>query len=153
MRLPLACALAAVLLFCACSVPIWRDTPVHSWSAATGAEQLERLFWEEIKARRWTELERHVSATFVAVTPNGRLDRAQAISYFRALQVTDYSLADCEVQPNGRDATVSCTASWRGGAPAQGPASSASARTMTIWQQGAHGWMAIAHSVVPLDPR
>jgi hypothetical protein len=141
-------ALGSVLLLNACTVPVWRDTPVRSWGQATGGEHLERLFWEEIKAKRWAELERHVSGTFVSVTPTGRFNRAQTIAYFKGLQISDFTLSDCDVQPNGADATVSCSLTLHGN-PGR-PFISSSERTMTVWQHGAHGWMAIAHSAVPL---
>lgn len=150
MRVAAATVVGAALLLSACSIPVWRETPVHSWAGATGGEQLERLFWSEIKAGHWSELQRHLSSTFVAVTPNGRFDRTQALEYFKSLAAADYALRDCEVQPNGADATVSCTLSVTDAGKSSTPPGM---RTMTVWQQGSHGWMAIAHSAVPLGSR
>jgi Domain of unknown function (DUF4440) len=150
MRVVAAMVVGAALLLSACSVPVWRETPVHSWAGATGGEHLERLFWSEIKASHWSELQRHLSSTFVAVTPNGRFDRTQALEYFKTLPAADYALSDCEVQPNGTDATVSCTLSTTGAGKSSSPSVM---RTMTVWQQSRHGWVAIAHSAVPLGAR
>jgi hypothetical protein len=132
----------------ACSIPVWRDRPVRSWSQATGGEQLERLFWNNVKEKNWTELQRHISNTFVALTAAGRFDREQALAHLKRLDIKDYSLTQCEVQPSGPDLTVTCTLALRGAsdaAPIPPPA-----RIMTVWQHGDHGWMAIAHTRFPL---
>jgi hypothetical protein len=150
MRVAAATVVGAVLLLSACTVPVWRETPVHSWAGATGGEDLERLFWSEIKAGHWNELQRHLSSTFVALTPNGRFDRAQALDYFKTLPAAEYALSDCEVQPNGTDATVSCTLSPTEAGKSSSPPAM---RTMTVWQQSSHGWIAIVHSAVPLGAR
>jgi hypothetical protein len=152
MRMVAAWLLLAVFSSAGCSVPLWREGAVRHWPDATGAQQLERLFWEDVKAKRWTELEKHLSATFVAVTPAGRFSRAQALEQLKAIELNAYTLSDCEVQPNGRDATVSCALALQGTSGGQ-PLSAAPLRSMTVWQNGSHGWMAIAHSTVEAAAR
>ncbi len=147
MRIVSTGALVTALFLAGCSVPVWRQSAVRHWPQATGAEQLERLFWDDVKAKRWPELEKHMAATYVAVTAAGRFDRAQTLDHLKALELSAYTLSDCDVQPNGRDATVSCRLALQGTSGGL-PIPSTPLRSMTIWQNGSHGWMAIAHSRV-----
>src|SRR5438477_8633489 len=97
--LPLAC-LASV-----CGCTIWPQTP-SAWSNATGAEQFERLWWQEVKAKNWQEVEGHLAATYVSSTPAGRFDRAAALQHLQKLDISDYSIGDFNVVPNGADMVV-----------------------------------------------
>jgi len=152
MRMVLAWCLVAALSLAGCAVPVWRESAVRHWPDATGGEHLERLFWEDVKAKRWAELEKHMASTYVAVSSAGRFDRAQALGHLKELGLSAYTLSNCEVQPNGRDATVSCTLALQGTSAGQ-PIPSAPLRSMTVWQNGNHGWMAIAHSTVAATAR
>jgi hypothetical protein len=124
---------------------MWNQHPVHKWSDATGGEHLERLFWQEVKAGNWNELERHLAATFVCVTPAGRFDRAAAVEQWKQLQVSDYLLSDLEVAPNGNDMVVTYTISLRG-TRAGRPLPEVALRGVTVWQRTSHGWTVITHS-------
>jgi hypothetical protein len=119
---------------------MWEQKPT-AWSNATGAEQFERLLWQEIKARNWTEVERRLAPTFVEVTANGTRDRDPALERLKALQVEDYSLGELAVRPSGSDMIVAYTITLR---PASG--GETTLRMMTVWQQVKGGWVAVAHS-------
>lgn len=140
-------ALAALATLAGCT--LWGEHKPTAWTDITGGESLERVFWLEVKARNWAGVESHVSTNYVLVTPEERLDSAEAIQYWKQLQIQDYSLADFNVQPNGNSYIVSYTLILRGKLANQ-PLSERPLRAMTVWQHLSRGWFAIAHSATPV---
>jgi len=132
--------LAAGLFLSLSGCTMWEQKPT-AWSSATGAEQFERLLWQEVKARNWTEVERRLGPTFVEVTASGIRDRGQALERLKALDLADYSLGELAVRPNGADMVVAYTITLRAGSGGE-----SSLRMLTVWQQVKGGWVAIAHS-------
>lgn len=124
---------------------IWKEKPVAEWSSATGGEHLERLLWQAIKTKQWTEVEQHLASNFVYLTPNGPLDRAATLELLKRQAIADYVLGDFLVQPSGPDVTVTYTATVRGEPPR-------TLRMMTTWQQVKKGWIATVHADVPASP-
>ena len=120
---------------------MWEQKQSTAWSSATGAEQFERLLWQEIKARNWTEVERRLAPAFVEVTASGVRDREQTLERLKALGAADYSMGDLEVRPDGADMVVAYTITLRAS-----PGGETTLRMMTVWQQVKGGWVAIAHS-------
>lgn len=112
-----------------------------AWSNATGAEQFERLLWQEIKAKNWKEVERRLAPAFVETTAGGVRDRGQALERLKSLDLADYSLGDLEVRPEGNDMVVAYAITLRAASGGQ-----STLRVMTVWQQVKGGWIAIAHS-------
>jgi len=145
---PRLAALAATLLTLALSgCTLWEQKQSTAWSSATGAEQFERLLWQEIKARNWPEVERRLAPSFVEVTPTGSRDRAQTLERLKSLNLADYSLGGLEVRPAGSDMVVAYAITLR--------ASSGDETTlhmMTVWQQVKGGWIVVAHSEAGSSP-
>jgi len=114
--------------------------PASGWTGATGGEQIEQLFWKDVQGKNWTEVDRHVAATFAGVNSAGSMDRAAFLRDLQKAPLTDFSLSECNSRLNGADMVVTCTlrASW-GGAPA-------SSATLSVWQQLKKGWVMVAHS-------
>jgi hypothetical protein len=140
--LTLLCLLAVVAPALNCT--IWKEKKVAEWSSATGGEHLERLLWQEIKAKNWAELEQHLASNFTCVAPGGALDRAACVEHLKRLGAAEFALSNFAVQPSGADVTVTYTVSLRtpGGA-------AESWHMMTTWQQVKKGWMATVHAEVP----
>lgn len=138
---------------------MWEKKVPPTWDSATGAEQYERLLWNEVKQGNWREVEKRLAATYVALTPQGVLDRAGMVVYFQGLDLTDFTLGDVQVVPNGNDMVVSyrLTLLRQEGASGRPPSSASPTPSsvsqtflmMTIWQQHEGGWIAIAHSQLP----
>ena len=137
----------ACLMLGLAACTIWGEHPVKHWTDVTGGESLERNFWQEVKARNWTELERHIAGNYVWLAPEGSLDRAAALQHLQQLQLNDYSLGDFKIELNGRALVVTYTitmqASFNGQAVPTTPV-----KMMSVWQQQKSGWEAIAHSTV-----
>lgn len=128
------------VLACTAACTMWKK-PGTGWSAATGGEQLEKLFWDDVKAKDFKSLEQHLSATFAGAGPHGALDRATFLRELQSYQLTSVSLANCSTQMNGADLMVTCITRREGSAPGL-PATA----TLSVWQQLKKGWVMVAHS-------
>jgi hypothetical protein len=129
----------------ACTV--WGDRPVKTWSDVTGGESLERNFWREVKAKNWTELERHLAGNFVSASTRGTRDRAATVEYLKQLQLDEYSLGDFQVELNGQALVVNYSLTATGTIEGR-PLPAGPVRMMSVWQQQKSGWTAIAHSTI-----
>src|ERR1700758_38944 len=107
-RILVVCAFLAILAAC-CGCTMWKEKPPTAWSSATGAEHFEKLMWEDVKNKDWTDFERHLAPTFVSVDASGRRDRQGMVESVKALTLTDYSLGDFKVETNGADFVVTYT--------------------------------------------
>jgi hypothetical protein len=120
--------------------------PKHpTWKNATGAEQYERLMWQSIRDKDWKEVEYRLAPVFTGVTASGQLfDHATWVEHWKAAPVTDFSLAEVQVYPNGPDMTVTYVLHLNG-APAAG------LRVVSVWQQGKGGWMLTTTTHTPIQ--
>jgi hypothetical protein len=137
--------LSAALAVTACTV--YKERPARAFSEATGGEGLERVFWREIKARHWDEVERRLASNFVAITPEGQFGRATAMERLKQLQIEDYSLGDFQSELNGNTFVVAYTLTLRGSRNGQ-PLPQSPQRMLAVWQQQKSGWVEIAHTIV-----
>lgn len=116
------------------------------WNA-TGGEALERQFWADVKDKNLDELAKHLAVSWVWQTPEGPLDRAATLEKLRGMDVSDYTLGDFKVTPNGPDMVVTYTAFIRG--TAKGDALPPTQwKMLTVWQKPEKNWVAIAHAEV-----
>lgn len=138
----------AVLLLLAPTLActIWKNPP-KGWSGVTGGEQLEKLFWEDVQANKWREVDRHVAATFAGSGPTGPLDRAAFLQQLRARAYPSVSLSDCTTKLNGADFVIACVVRRQGVTGQDGAVA-----TLSVWQQLKKGWVMVAHSESPLRP-
>jgi len=146
--------LMLVLMFVLTFTPactFYGEHPARALSEATGGEGLERVFWKEVQAANWVEVERALASNYSAVTPAGTLDRSATLEQYRQWQLRDYALGDLKTELNGSTIVVTYTITLNGavanGTGGSQPLPSAPQRMMTVWQQQKAGWVAIAHSV------
>ena len=140
--LPVLIALIALLPTAACSM--WKQ-PGKGWVGATGGEQLVRLYWDEVKAKNWAELERHIASSAAFTNPHGIFDRAGYLESVKKMQLTDYSLGDVSVHMNGSDMVVTYNITMKGTYDGQ-PLPAEAIHMMTVWQQVTKGWIVIAQA-------
>jgi hypothetical protein len=105
-----------------------------------------RVFWKNLKAANWVELERALASNYAGVTTTGPLDRTATLDQYRSWQLKDYSLGDLKTELNGTTVVVTYTITLNGNAGSQ-PLPSSPQHMMTVWQQQKAGWVVIAHSV------
>jgi hypothetical protein len=139
----LAMTLAIV---CAAACTFYGDHPARTFTDATGGEGLERVFWKNVAARNWPEIERILAPNYSGVAPGGILDRAAALDQYRTWQLDDYSIGDLKTELNGNTIVVTYTITLRGKAGSD-PLPSPPQHMMTVWQEQKAGWIEIAHSV------
>jgi hypothetical protein len=125
--------------------------PKHpTWKNATGAEQHERLMWQAIHDKDWVNVERHLSPTFVGVTPNGRMfDRAGWVEQWKGADVQEFSLGDMQIQPEGTDMKVTYIVHVKASAMVLLPSSGL--RVISIWQEVKGRWMLTAMSITAIQ--
>jgi hypothetical protein len=141
----MTCIMLGLLLGCT----VWGEHKPTAWTDVTGAESLEHVFWHEVQAQHWTELESHLAPNFVLTIPTGTFDRAAAIEHFKQLRVHEYSIGELQSQLNGNTYTVTYILNVRGvnGKPVPVPP----LRAMSVWQrQVREQWMMLAHSAMPI---
>jgi hypothetical protein len=117
----------------------------QGWTAATGAEAFERLWWKALQDRDFKTAEWHLAPIYTLTTSSGIRDRDEAVRYFQGLDLASVSLAELNVKPEGNDMVVSYVATVQTrSAPAPQRYYMA-----TVWQGAKKGWIAIAHSETP----
>jgi len=154
--------LISVLMFALMFEPgctFYGEHPARSLSEATGGEGLERVFWKNVQAANWVEVERSLASNYAGITQVGMLDRSAALDEYRRWQLKDYVLGDLNTEMNGTTFVVTYTITLNGtlngagnasagnGAAGSQPLPSAPQHMMTVWQQQKKGWVIIAHSV------
>src|ERR1700722_5984757 len=148
-RSPMFLLILVLTFTSACT--FYGEHPARAMSEATGGEGLERVFWKDVQAANWVEVERALASNYVGVAPGGSLDRDATLQEYRAWQLKDFAIGDLKTELNGTTIVVAYTITVNGvmssgtGAPA--PLPSAPQHMMTVWQQQKAGWVAIAHSV------
>jgi hypothetical protein len=140
--------MAVVLCLSLLTTSCWEEKQPPTWRMATGPEAYEKLFWDEVKAKNWTQVEGRLGATFVAIDSEGRHDRAETMALFRELDLQDFSLGEMKSEPNGSDMMVTYTIVMQGSYKGQ-PLPNTPLRMLTVWQQVKGGWIAVAHADVP----
>jgi hypothetical protein len=136
--------LAVLALAPACT--FYGDHPARALSEATGGEGLERVFWKEVQAGNWVEVERALASNYTGITPTGTFDRSAALEQYRSWQLKDYALGDLKTELNGTTIVVTFTITLNGTAASQ-PLPSTPQHMLTVWQEQKKGWVVIAHSV------
>src|SRR5260370_34629596 len=84
----------------------YRDRPARTLSEATGGEGLERVFWKDVQAANWVEVERALASNYAGVTPSATLDRSATLEQYRSWQLKDYTLGDLTTQLNATTTAV-----------------------------------------------
>ena len=130
---------------------VYREHPVKLVDDATGGAGFEQAFWRDIKEHNWKDLERHIAANFVYISPAGRLERAAAIQQLESIQVLEYSIGNLETEMNGNTFVVTYTIVLRENAGPGERFPEQPQRRMTVWQQQKSGWVAIAHSLLGVE--
>jgi len=155
--------LICVLLFVLTLAPactFYGEHPARTLSEATGGEGLERVFWKNVQAANWVEVERALASNYAGVTPSGALDRSATLEQYRQWQLKDYALGELNTEMNGTTIVVTYTITLNGnvngtagngttgnGTVGSQPLPSTPQHMMTVWQQQKKGWVVIAHSV------
>ncbi len=124
--------------------------PKHpSWKNATGGEQYERLMWQAIHDKDWSDVHAHLAPGFTGVTPGGRaLDRDGWENYWKDAAPKEFSIAELSVQSNGPDMVVTYVLHLSGSSVAS---ANSGWRVVSVWQEVKNGWLLVASSHTPIQ--
>lgn len=143
MRFRLLLSLLSLSLTIACTIA--KERPARTFGDATGAEGLERMFWKEVQAGDWVQIDRVIASNYVGTAPGALLDRAATLDQLRTWKLTDYSIGELRTELNGPTFIVTYVITLNGTAAGQ-PLPSGPQHMMSVWHQHKSGWMLIAHS-------
>ena len=115
--------------------------------STTSSEQFERLFWSAVKAKNWQQLPGMLAANVMYHAGGKVLTKDQVVPYLQGLNITDFTITNMVVKPNGVDMSLSYTLQL---SSASGPLQTLTA--VSVWQQAAQGWFLIAHPQQPQSP-
>jgi hypothetical protein len=148
-RLVLPLCIALLLGTIACTM--WAEKKTSAWNSATSGEQLERLFWQDVKAQNWKSIESRLAPMMVTLNRSGALDRAGTLEYLKSFAIEDIQVGEIESRPAGADLVVTFTVSARGTVNGR-PFAKSPLRMMSVWQQLSKGWVLVAHSSIEPEP-
>jgi hypothetical protein len=115
--------------------------------STTSSEQFERLFWSAVKAKNWQQLPGMLAANVMYHVGGKVLSKDQVVPYLQGLNITDFTITNMVVKPNGVDMALSYTLQL---SSASGPLQTLTA--VSVWQQAAQSWILIAHTQQPQSP-
>ena len=147
-RLALLVPVVLCLLLCS-SCTFWGEKKHASWRSATSGDHLVHLFWSDVKAKDWQNLEGHIGPAFTGISPAGTIDRAKLMEHLRSMELQDFQIGELESRMAGNDLIVTYTITATGtvgGRPLPSPV-----RMLSVWQELKHGWILVAHSTVPMS--
>jgi hypothetical protein len=134
-----------VVLLIEAGCTMYKEHPAGTFADATGGEGLERVFWKNVAAAKWTEIDRVLASNYSGVAPSGTVDKTAALEQYHQWQLKEYSIGDLKTEMNGSTIVVTYTIALHGNA-GSGALPSAPQRMMSVWQQQKSGWVEIAHS-------
>ena len=161
MSLPMSLGMPVLImaLTFAPACTFYGERPARTMAEATGGEGLERIFWKNVQAANWVEVERSLASNYSGAGAAGTLDRSATLDQYRSWQLKDFAIGDLKTELNGSTVVVTYTMTLNGvlsngaGHLQQGlqqasqQLPSAPQHMMTVWQQQKKGWVVIAHSV------
>lgn len=127
----------------ACTV--FKERPAKTFGQATGGEGLERVFWMNVKTKKWQDIDRIVASNFVATLPEGQLGRTEWFNRIQQLDLQEFSIGDLRVELHGATMVVTYQVTLNGTQTGQ-PLAATPVRRMSVWQQQQSGWVLIAQS-------
>jgi hypothetical protein len=114
--------------------------------STTSAEQFERLFWSAVKAKNWQQIPGMLAANVTYYAGGRILSKDQVVPYLQGLNITDFTITNMAVKPNGVDMTLTYTLQL---------SSATGLQTFTVissWQQVSQGLILIVHTEQPQLP-
>jgi hypothetical protein len=145
LRLVLVPFLGFVLSACT----MWPEKRNPNWQQATGAEQFERLYWQELKAKNWKELEAHTASNFTHASAAGVRNKQETIATYKQNPLVDYQLGNFDVVAHGDTAIVNFTADFTYTDESGKTIGPVHNRIQTVWKQHKTGWVLLSKAAFP----
>lgn len=108
------------------------DAPAKpTLSTTTSAEQVQRIFWQDVKQQKWLQVQGLLVANVTWSNGKAVLTRDQIVPYLQQLQVKDFLISGLTVKPNQADMTVIYDLQLTTGTSAQ----PMNFHAVAVWQQ------------------
>lgn len=143
-----AAILCCVIVSVACTK--WGEKKDANWHQATSGERLVNLFWNDVKHKKWRELETHVAPEFMGTNQMRTFDRSSLLDHMAHLNVDYFQIGEVQTHPAGNDLLVSYVITLRM-KTANGPGPERRLRMLSVWQELKHGWVVVAMSSSPMQ--
>jgi predicted small lipoprotein YifL len=101
----------------------------------TSAEQYQRLFFQAVKAKNQQQLPGMLAANVMYSAGGKVMNKEETLAYLQGMNLSDFTMTDVVVKPNGPDMTLSFTL--------QKP--SQTTHAIAVWQQVSSGWILTAY--------
>jgi hypothetical protein len=144
-------ALMALLGLSLSACTLWPEKKNPGWNHATGIEQFERLYWQELQKRNWKEIEARTASNFTHTSATGVKNKQQTLATYQRYPLIEHSLGDFEIVSHGDTAIAHFTALFSYQDETGKTIGPVRNRVMTVWQQHKSGWVVVAKSVTPLE--
>src|SRR5204862_1152388 len=92
----------------------WEEPKTFTFKTATGAEQYERLLWDAVKNKDRLAISSHLASNYVYQGEAGMKNKEQILAELEQTQLSDYSLGNLNVIPQGSDMIVTYEITLRG---------------------------------------
>jgi len=138
----LAAAALAVVGLSGCTIYGVKNPP--TLKSTTSAEQYERLYWDAVKAKNWTQIPGFLGANVVYSAGGNVLSKDQVLPYLQGANIADFTITGIAVKPNGPDMTLTYTLQL-----SSGGSSVQTFNVVSVWQQVAQGLILIVHTEQP----
>jgi ketosteroid isomerase-like protein len=123
----------------------WEEPKTHNFKTATGAEQYERMMWDAVKNKDRLAIASHLASNYVHQDETGTKSKEQFLAELEQTTLSDYSLGELNVTPQGTDMIVTYQITLRG-TQAGKPFPNEPIRLLSVWQQQKSGWVLVAQS-------
>ena len=134
-------AFAILLVTCTVACNMW-SKPAKGWSGATGGENIEKLFWDDVANKNFAKVEAHIASSFSGSGPAGPMERDAFLQQLHSSSISAVTLSGCTTHLNGADLIIACVAQRAGANPEK-------VSTLSVWQEYKKGWLMVAHSEAP----
>ncbi len=139
----------ALAMLCGCTK--WPEKKHPDWKVATSGEQITKLFWDDVKAKKWKEVDAHVGPKFVGLSAQASIDRAGALEHLHKMELQEFQIGELQTNLVGNDLITTYVLTVKGTSGGQ-PLPSSPIRMMSIWQEVKSGWILVAHTSIPTGP-
>ncbi len=126
----------SIVALTACTM--WPEHKHKEWHDATDAASLDRLFWEDVAAKRWSQVSAHIAPLAVFKDGDESLTGpGPVIERLKAANISAVQVGEEESQPAGADLVTTYVLSIPGRPPI---------KALTVWQHVGKSWVIVAHS-------
>jgi ketosteroid isomerase-like protein len=140
-------AIVAVFAIFSTACTGWKEPKTFTFKTATGAEQYERLLWDAVKNKDRLAIASHLASNYVHQDERGTRNKEQYLAELDQMNVTDYSLTEVNITPQGTDMIVTYAITLRGSNGGK-PFQTEPIRYLSVWQQQGNGWVLVAQSAI-----